>query len=153
VALVAGGFEVVWLTAPVAGFGLLLLAGLAWELDLIALGEDLAASRGVALTKIRWLVFFATCFLEAVVVAVCGPIGFVGLMVPHMVRLAGVTRHRLLLPLSFLGGGMLLTACDTVARIVVAPAEMPVGVITALLGGPFFLWLLIRPAAARALDA
>ncbi|MBU0756262.1 MAG: iron ABC transporter permease, partial [Planctomycetes bacterium] len=77
------------------------------------------------------------------VVAVCGPIGFVGMMVPHICRMLVGGNHRLLLPASFLFGGAFLVGCDTLARTLIAPAEIPVGILTAMLGGPFFLWLLI----------
>jgi len=83
-----------------------------------------------------------------VVVSVCGPIGFVGIMVPHTCRLIFGYRHRMLFPLVALGGGILLTLCDTVARTIMAPAELPVGVITALIGGPFFLFLIITGRTA-----
>jgi len=81
---------------------------------------------------------------------VSGMIGFVGLIVPHLLRLALGTDHRLLVPASFLGGATFLVAADTVARTALAPAELPVGVVTALLGGPFFIWLL-RRSLVRAL--
>jgi iron complex transport system permease protein len=78
---------------------------------------------------------------------VCGPIGFVGIMVPHICRLMVGPGHRSLIPATILFGGIFLTVCDTFARTVIAPAEIPVGVITALLGGPFFLALLVRGKA------
>ena len=77
------------------------------------------------------------------VVAVCGPIGFVGLMVPHICRLLVGPDHRYLFPLSWLFGGTFLVVCDTAARMLMAPTELPVGILTALLGGPFFVWLLL----------
>lgn len=78
------------------------------------------------------------------IVALCGPIGFVGMMVPHICRLIIGEDHRYLIPATLLFGGSFLVICDTLARLVIAPAELPVGVITTLLGGPFFLWLLMR---------
>ncbi|MCB0358780.1 MAG: iron chelate uptake ABC transporter family permease subunit, partial [Bdellovibrionales bacterium] len=81
------------------------------------------------------------------VVSVCGPIGFVGLMVPHVVRLLCGPLHRVLFPLCIVCGAAFLVLCDAVARTVIAPAEIPVGVITALLGGPFFLWVLLSKRA------
>jgi iron complex transport system permease protein len=78
------------------------------------------------------------------VVAACGPIGFVGMMAPHICRLLVGPSHRTLLPASALFGGAFLALCDTAARTLLAPAELPVGVITAFLGAPFFLWLLVR---------
>jgi len=114
------------------------------ELDLIATGTEIAASRGVAVARTRTALFLATSVMVAGVVAACGPIGFVGMMAPHICRLLLGPGHRLLLPASAIFGGAFLVTCDTVARIVLAPAELPVGVITAFLGAPFFLWLLLR---------
>ena len=82
--------------------------------------------------------------LTAAAVAVAGLIGFVGLMVPHMVRLTLGPDHRVLLPASMLGGAIALVLADLIARTVLAPVEIPVGIVTALIGGPFFLWLLVR---------
>ena len=95
------------------------------------------------------MVFLATSLMMGAVVALCGPIGFVGMMAPHICRLLLGTDHCRLMPATLLFGGTFLTLCDTVARTVVAPAEMPVGVITALLGGPFFLWLLLGNGLRR----
>jgi iron complex transport system permease protein len=145
--LSASGPDTMWGLLPLAVAGALFLAAQAWELDLLALGEELALSRGVDGRRVRHRLFFATCLLESAVAALCGPIGFVGLMVPHLCRLRVGNVHRYLLPASFLAGGTFLTVCDTVARTLLAPAELPVGVITSLLGGPFFLWLLLGPRA------
>ncbi len=140
--LSSSGWETVALLLPVTLLGGLLLWALAWELDLLAVGEDIAQSRGVPVETIRHAIFLVTCALEAFVVALCGPIGFVGLMIPHCCRLWFGGGHRTLLPASLLLGGIFLSSCDTVARTVVAPSEMPVGVLTSLIGGVFFLWLL-----------
>ncbi|MHB9027487.1 MAG: FecCD family ABC transporter permease [Candidatus Latescibacterota bacterium] len=145
-----GGIEVAGYGAV---FGLLpfTLAGgatvffLSGELNLITTGEDIAASRGVEVNRVRTVLFLAVSLMVGGVVAVCGPIGFVGLMAPHISRLLVGANHRHLAPASLLFGGAFLTLCDTLARTVIAPAEIPVGVITAILGGPFFLWLLISP--------
>jgi iron complex transport system permease protein len=126
----------------VIGAGLLALR--ARELDLLATGSDIAASRGVEVAAVRRTVFLATSVMVGGVVAACGPIGFVGMMSPHICRLFVGSDHRALLPASCLFGGAFLVVCDTVARVVIAPAELPVGVLTAFLGGPFFLWLLVR---------
>jgi iron complex transport system permease protein len=121
------------------------------ELNLMAVGEELAVSRGVHVRRTRQVLFFATSLMVGGVVAVCGPIGFVGMMVPHICRLLIGSDHRVLTPASLLFGGIFLTLCDTLARTLIAPVEIPVGVITALLGGPFFLWLLMRGDADRGL--
>ena len=122
------------------------------ELNLLALGDDLAISRGVSIASVRALLFTASTLMVGGVVAVCGPIGFVGMIAPHICRLLIGMEHRYLAPASFLFGGLFLVACDTLARLIIAPAELPVGVLTALLGGPFFVWLLLRrPRAGRTL--
>ncbi|MDZ7333216.1 MAG: iron ABC transporter permease [candidate division KSB1 bacterium] len=143
-----GGFEIagfrpVFSILPFVIIGALLIALVIHELNLLLLGEDIALSRGVAVNKIRAILFFATSLMIGAVVSVCGPIGFIGMMTPHICRLILGPDHRLLAPASFFFGGAFLVLCDTVARILIAPAEIPVGVITALLGGPFFLWLLL----------
>jgi iron complex transport system permease protein len=131
-------------TAPFVALGAIGLGLRARELDLLTTGTDLAASRGVDVAGTRKLIFLATSVMVGGVVAACGPIGFVGLMAPHICRLLVSSEHRYLLPASLLFGGAFLAVCDTAARLVMAPAELPVGVITAFLGGPFFLWLLLR---------
>lgn len=112
------------------------------ELDLLLSGEDIAKTRGVNVIQTKKILFFATSLTVSAIVAVCGPIGFVGMMSPHICRLIFGNRHRILGPASFLFGGTFLVICDTVARTIIAPAEMPVGVLTSLFGGPFFLWIL-----------
>jgi iron complex transport system permease protein len=112
-------------------------------LNLLAVGEDAARSMGVEADRIQRVVFVVSALLTGVVVSLCGMIGFVGMVVPHLVRIHCGADHRLLLPASALTGGMLLVLADTLARTVVAPAEVPVGVVTALIGGPYFLYLLV----------
>lgn len=130
-------------TLLVAGMILLLFAR---DLNALALGEEMAAHLGIEPRHLRKILLFAVTLLTAVAVAVSGTIGFVGLIVPHMLRLIVGPDHRLLLPTSALGGAVLLTLCDAVARTVLSPAELPIGIITALLGAPFFLFLLRRRA-------
>ncbi|OUR73675.1 iron ABC transporter [Methylophaga sp. 41_12_T18] len=114
------------------------------ELNLLMAGDDIALSRGVAVKQTRYLLFFITSLCVGAIVALCGPIGFIGMMVPHICRLIIGSDHRWLTPATLMFGGGFLVFCDTIARLIIAPAEIPVGVITTLLGGPFFLWLLIR---------
>jgi iron complex transport system permease protein len=133
--------------APVVLVGALVIAWRSRELDLLATGPEIAASRGVAVARTRTELFLATSIMVGGVVAGCGPIGFVGMMAPHICRLLVGPNHRVLLPASLLFGGAFLAVCDTAARVVLAPAELPVGVITAFLGAPFFLWLLARRTA------
>lgn len=139
---VVGYTEVLWLLPWVLG-GSAALFALRWELNLLLTGEELAASRGVDLARLRRQVLLATSLMIGALVAVAGPIGFVGLIVPHMLRRVVGHDHLFLVPACILGGGAFLTLCDAVGRTVMAPAELPVGILTALLGGPFFLWLLV----------
>ena len=121
-----------------------LLLLLARPLNLLSVGEETALFLGVRVEGLKRLVYLAASLLVAASVAVSGAIGFVGLVVPHGVRLAWGSDHRLLLPASMLAGAVFLVAADTVARTVAAPAEIPVGVLTALVGVPLFAWLLVR---------
>jgi iron complex transport system permease protein len=135
--------------APFVAVGVAAIVWRARELDLLTTGADLAASRGVDVVRTRKVVFLAASVMVGGVVAACGPIGFVGMMAPHICRLLIGSEHRRLLPASMLFGGAFLAVCDTVARMVMAPTELPVGVITAFLGGPFFLWLLLHRVASH----
>lgn len=120
------------------------LAALRHEMNLLTLGEEWAIGRGVALARTKALLLGLVGWMVASVVAVCGPIGFVGLIVPHICRLLVGADHRRLFPVTLVFGGAFLAICDTAARTVLAPTEIPVGIVTSLLGGPFFLWLLVR---------
>lgn len=139
---VVGYGEVLWAAPWVLGGAAVLLA-LRWDLNLLLTGEELAASRGVDLVRLRLRVLGVSSLMIGALVAVAGPIGFVGLMVPHMLRRWVGHDHLFLAPACLLGGGAFLAVCDVAARTVMSPAELPVGVLTALLGGPFFLWLLV----------
>jgi iron complex transport system permease protein len=147
--LAAVGWRELLQMGPFVAVGVVVLARLVRELDLLTTGSDLAASRGVDVVATRRAVFLATSVMVGGVVAACGPIGFVGMMAPHICRMVVGVEHRALLPASCLFGGAFLALCDTGARTVMAPAELPVGVITAFLGGPFFLWLLLRRVSIR----
>lgn len=120
------------------------LFALARPLNLLAIGDETAHFLGARVDRVRLVAYFIASLLVAMAVAVCGVIGFIGLIVPHAVRLAWGSDHRLLLPASLLGGGAFLLLADTAARTIAAPAELPVGVITALLGVPIFVLLLRR---------
>ncbi len=110
--------------------------------NLLAVGEEWAAARGVPASKLLIGGYIAGSLMTASVTAFTGPIGFIGLIVPHGLRMALGADHRVLIPCSFFLGASFLIVCDTLARTVLAPTEIPVGVITAMLGGPFFIWLL-----------
>ena len=114
------------------------------SLNLVLMGEDTAATLGINVDAFRKLLIVVTSLLTGVLVAVSGAIGFVGLMVPHMIRLLVGSDHRRVLPISALFGAVFMIWADIVARLVVAPEELPIGVVTALCGGPFFIWLLRR---------
>ena len=118
---------------------------LARRLDVLQLSPLKAASLGVAVAPTRWALFVLSGACTALVVAQAGSIGFVGLMVPHALRRLGLNGHRHLLPAAALAGGSLLVLADALARTVAEPRELPVGVLTALLGVPFMLWLLRKP--------
>ncbi len=114
------------------------------ELDALTLGDERAKSLGVEVDRLRAALFLLSSALVAVVVAFCGPIGFVGLTVPHVARLCVGCETRRLIPATLAGGALFLAVCYTFSRIVLFPSALPVGVVTSLLGGPFFLWLLLR---------
>ncbi len=147
--MAAVDYESMFNVLPFAVAGLVILWFMTHELNLLTTGDDLAMSRGVDVPKTKRLLFFTVSMMVGGVVAVCGPIGFVGMMVPHICRLMIGPDHRYLAPASCLFGGAFLALCDTFARTILAPAELPVGVITALLGGPFFIWLLLSGATNR----
>jgi iron complex transport system permease protein len=125
----------------------IVLMALARPLDLLAAGEETALYLGTRVERVRRGAFLVTSLLVGVAVAVSGVIGFIGLVVPHALRLLWGSGHRFLLPASFLAGAAFLLAADTAARTVVAPGELPVGVVTALVGVPLFLFLLVRRPA------
>lgn len=142
--LSAASWDSVLLVALYAPIPLIVLFAASRPLDLLALGEESAGYLGADVAAVKRRVYLAASLLTAAAVAVSGVIGFVGLVVPHIARLAWGHRHRALLPAAFLGGGALLAIADTLARTVVAPRELPVGVVTALIGVPVFTLLLRR---------
>lgn len=121
---------------------------LARGLNALMLGEAEAYHLGLPVQTIKALAILMVALAVGASVATAGVIGFVGIVVPHLIRLAIGPDHRLLLPLSALGGAMLLVGADIVARLIVAPAELPLGIVTAAIGAPFFLWLLLRRVGA-----
>jgi iron complex transport system permease protein len=125
----ASALVFLWLTRP---------------LNLLALGPEAALTRGVDVVRAQRLAFVASSVATGVAVSLGGPVGFIGIVVPHLVRLMVGADHRLVMPASLFFGAAFLVACDVVARTVLAPLELPVGIITAIIGGPFFLWLLIQ---------
>lgn len=114
-----------------------------------AAGEEEAHYLGVAVAKVQRILLLCSALLVAAAVAVSGVIGFVGLVVPHLIRMWLGADHRAVIPGSVLAGASLLLVADTVARTLVAPAEMPVGLLTSLFGAPWFLWLIFRRGGAH----
>jgi iron complex transport system permease protein len=131
-------------TLPLVALSFAAFAWLARPLNLLSLGPDAAESRGLDVTGAQRVAFVSASLATGAAVSVGGPVGFIGIIVPHLVRLMVGADHRVVLPASALFGAAFLVACDVVSRTVLAPLELPVGIITALIGGPFFLWLLVR---------
>jgi iron complex transport system permease protein len=121
-----------------------LFAWIARPLNLLSLGPDSAESHGIDVRQAQRVAFFSASLATGAAVSVAGPIGFVGIIIPHLVRLLVGADHRVVLPASVLFGAAFLVVCDLLGRMLLAPIEIPVGVITALIGGPFFLWLLLK---------
>jgi iron complex transport system permease protein len=116
----------------------------AMALNVMSAGDEMALGKGVNVLGLQRGIFLTGSVLVGIIVAFAGPIGFIGLIIPHLMRLIVGADHRKLLIAAPIFGGAFLTWCDTFARTIIAPAELPVGIITAMLGGPFFIWLLIR---------
>jgi len=146
--LSGASWDTVLLLCVYAPLPVAVLLAAARPLDLLALGEEPARHLGADVEPLKRRVYVAASLLTAAAVAVSGVIGFVGLVVPHAMRLLWGHRHRPLLPAAFLGGGALLMVSDTVARVAVAPRELPVGIVTALIGVPVFALLLRRWTAS-----
>jgi iron complex transport system permease protein len=137
-------WEKVGILLPFVGFALVAFARMARDLDALLLGDAEAAHLGVNVEALKRLSIVAVAGAVGAAVAFTGVIGFLGLVVPHLLRLVIGPTHRGLLPATALLGAALLTLADTACRVVVAPAELPIGILTALFGAPFFLWLLLR---------
>jgi iron complex transport system permease protein len=146
-----GNLDVSSFTPLVATLPLLLLsfgifAMLPRSLNVLTLGDDIASARGVDVRAVQRMAFLSSSLATGAAVSLAGPIGFIGIIVPHLVRLMVGSDHRIVLPASILFGAAFLVLCDVVARTIIAPIELPVGVVTAMIGGPFFMWLLVRRA-------
>lgn len=141
--LTAPGYPALAVLALYVVGGMTILMQKAHTLNILTLGEEMARSLGVETELVKKQLFALTALLTGAVVSVSGMIGFVGMVVPHAVRMLVGSDHRVLLPASALVGGMFLALSDTIARTVLAPTEIPVGIVTALAGGPLFLYLLL----------
>lgn len=137
------GYAPLGAALPLVIVSFVAFAWLPRQLNVLSLGPESAQARGVHVERAQRLAFFSASLATGAAVSVAGPIGFIGIIVPHLVRLLVGSDHRLVLPASALFGVAFLVACDVIARTALAPIELPVGVITAVIGGPFFLWLLI----------
>jgi ABC-type Fe3+-siderophore transport system permease subunit len=138
------GFDQVWKTFLFVIPGCLILLSITKDMNLFGLGDDVASSLGVNVKRMQNQIYFATSLAAGAVISVTGPIGFVGLIIPHILRMMLGVDNRIILPCSFLLGASFLTAADTVSRTLISPVEIPVGIITSSVGGLFFLWLLIK---------
>ena len=142
-----GGFsssswDTTWISLACIPPAVLTACYFAPELNVLLLGQDTAESSGIRAGRIQLLYAVLAALLTSISVAVAGLIGFVGLIVPHMIRLTFGADHRALLPLAFFSGGVFLVLCDTAARTIISPAELPVGIVTSLVGVPIFLYLI-----------
>lgn len=139
--------------AIVGGIGIVAIAALSRPLDAFALGDTTSQSLGLDVNRFRWLIILAASIATAGAVASSGVIGFVGLISPHIARFFVGSRNVVLIPMSVCVGGMLMLIADMIARTIIAPAELPVGIVTAILGCPFFLFLMLRSDATGALTS
>ena len=114
------------------------------KLDIIQLGESEAYRLGIDVKKLKFSVIISSSIIVGISVSISGMIGFVGLIVPHLIRLIGGVNHNYLLPSSALGGAILMVISDLISRTIVQPAELPIGLITSAIGSPFFLWLILK---------
>ena len=139
-----GNYSPIVAALPFLLFAFAVFATLPRTLNLLTMGEDVAAARGVEVVSAHRWAFLSASLATGAAVSLGGPIGFIGIVVPHLVRLLVGSDHRVVLPAAALFGAAFTVMCDLAARTVMAPIELPVGIITALIGGPFFLWLLVK---------
>ena len=136
------GWDVTLALIPYLAIGLTVLILSGYSLNLIQFGDDQATQMGLDVRRTKFIVIIAASLVTAAAVSFAGIIGFIGLIVPHVVRMWWGVDYRRIIPLSILGGATALLISDIIARVVLAPQELPVGIITALVGAPFFLWVL-----------
>ncbi len=138
------GWQAIWVILPYIALGLAVQAAMGHAMNVLQFGDEQAEQLGLSVGRARWIIILSASLTTAAAVSFSGIIGFVGLIIPHIVRLVWGGDYRRLIPLSILNGASLLLLADIAARIVLAPQELPVGIITAIGGAPFFLWLLKR---------
>jgi iron complex transport system permease protein len=129
---------------PLVIVSFVLFALLPRPLNLLTLGEDVAAGRGVDVGRAQRIAFLSASLATGAAISLAGPIGFIGVVVPHLVRLLVGADHRVVLPASIMFGAAFLVICDLIARTVMSPIELPVGIVTAMIGGPFLILLVVR---------
>jgi iron complex transport system permease protein len=139
-----GTYPPIVAAVPLLVAALAIAASIAAPLNLLSVGGTSAATRGVEVERTQRLAFVSASLATSTAVSLAGPVGFVGIVVPHLVRLMIGVDHRVVLPGAVLFGAAFLVLCDLLARTILAPVEIPVGIVTAAIGGPFFLWLLVR---------
>jgi iron complex transport system permease protein len=147
-----GGFsstswDTTWISLACIPPAVLAACYFAPELNVLLLGEETAESSGIRTERIQLLYAILAALLTSISVAVAGLIGFVGLIVPHMIRLTSGADHQTLFPLAFFAGGIFLVLCDTASRTIISPAELPVGIVTSLVGVPIFLYLIRKESS------
>jgi iron complex transport system permease protein len=138
------GWNVTLALLPYLAIGMTILVLTGYSLNLLQFGDDQATQMGLNVRRAKFIIIVAASLVTAAAVSFAGIIGFVGLIVPHIVRMWWGVDYRRLIPLSILGGASVLLFADVLSRIVIAPEELPVGIVTALAGAPFFLWVLRR---------
>jgi iron complex transport system permease protein len=138
------GWDVTLALVPYLAIGMSALILTGYSLNLLQFGDDQATQMGLNVRRAKFMIIIASSLVTAAAVSFAGIIGFVGLIVPHIVRIWWGVDYRRLIPLSILGGASVLLVADVLSRILLAPEELPVGIVTALAGAPFFLWVLRR---------
>ncbi len=149
-----GSFEVVgWSEVIVISltliFSFILFYLFSVELDIMALSRDIAISRGVKVERYSLMFFGITILFVSILTSIVGPIGFVGIIVPNLIKQMGIKKHSALIPLSLISGGALVSLSDTIGRSIISPSEIPPGIITSIIGVPFFVWVIIKEAKVR----
>jgi iron complex transport system permease protein len=139
-----GSYPPIVAALPLLAGAVAIAAVIASRLNLLSVGVSAAATRGVDVERTQRLAFVSAALATSTAVSLAGPVAFIGIVVPHLVRLMVGVDHRVVLPAAILFGAAFLVMCDLIARTILAPVELPVGIVTAVIGGPFFLWLLMR---------
>jgi len=136
-------WDQILISVPAAILGCSIIMMLSRDLNAIMVGEEQAGNLGINVNQVRMILLLAASLVTAIAVSVAGTIGFVGLIIPHVLRILVGPDHRVLLPTSIIGGALFMVATDTLARTIISPAELPVGIITSIMGAPFFIYLLM----------